>query len=58
MGGSNDGNTHASIDISTALGTGFLPFFSKQGGKFLQQSFGLRDAENASSINIVLGIQE
>jgi hypothetical protein len=22
------------------LGTGFLPFFSKQGGKFLQQSFG------------------
>jgi hypothetical protein len=41
MGGSNDGNAHAStIDISTDLGIGFLPFFCKQGGKLLQQSFG------------------
>jgi hypothetical protein len=28
----NDGSAHASIDISTNLGIGFLPFFSKQGG--------------------------
>jgi hypothetical protein len=34
MGGSDDGNTHASIDISTDLGIRFLPFFCKQGGKF------------------------
>jgi hypothetical protein len=40
MGGSKHGNTHASIDISTCLGIGFLLFFGKQGGKFLQQSFG------------------
>jgi hypothetical protein len=42
MGGSDDGNAHAStIDmLSTDLGTGFLLFFSKQGAKFLQQSFG------------------
>jgi hypothetical protein len=36
---SNDGNAYESIDMSTDLGTGFLPSFSKQGGKFLQQSF-------------------
>jgi hypothetical protein len=40
MGGADHGNTHLSIDTSTDLGMGFLPFFSKQGGKFLQQSFG------------------
>ncbi len=39
MGSSNYGNTHSSIDMSTDLGIGFLPFFSKQGGEFLQQSF-------------------
>ena len=39
MGSSNDGNTHSSIDISTDLGIGFLPFLSKQDGEFLQQSF-------------------
>jgi hypothetical protein len=40
--GSNDGNTHASIDMThTDLGIKFLPFSNKQGGRFLQQSFGL-----------------
>jgi hypothetical protein len=40
MGGSNDGNTRASIDTSTDIGTGFLPLFSQQGGKCFQHSFG------------------
>jgi hypothetical protein len=40
MGGSDDGNARSSIDTPTDLGTGFLPFFIKQGGKFLQRSFG------------------
>jgi hypothetical protein len=31
-GGSNNGNTHSSIDISTDLEIGFLPFFTKKGG--------------------------
>jgi hypothetical protein len=36
MGGSSDdGNAHVSNDMSADLGTGFLPFFSEQGGKFL-----------------------
>jgi hypothetical protein len=30
----------ASIDPSTDWGTGFLPFFSKQGRELLQRSFG------------------
>jgi hypothetical protein len=40
MGGSDNGNAHANVDVSTDLRTGFLPLFSKQGGKFLQRSFG------------------
>jgi hypothetical protein len=40
MGGFKDGKTHSSIDISTDSGTGFLPFFIKQGGKVLQQNVG------------------
>jgi hypothetical protein len=38
MGGSNeDGNTHASIDISTDLEVGFLPFLIKQAGSFFNK---------------------
>jgi hypothetical protein len=33
------GNAHASIDISTNLRVGFLPFLGKKGRQFLQQSF-------------------
>jgi hypothetical protein len=39
MGGSNycNDHMHMRIGISTDLGIGFLPFFSKQDGKFLEK---------------------
>jgi hypothetical protein len=39
MGCFDDDNAHANVDTSTDLGKGFLPFFSKQERKFVQQSF-------------------
>jgi hypothetical protein len=40
MGGSDNGNAHLSIDVSTDIRVGFLPLLGKQGGEFLQQSLG------------------
>jgi hypothetical protein len=47
--GSKDGKAHASIDASTDLATAFLPFFSKQGGKFLWQNFGFFAEDTCSA---------
>jgi hypothetical protein len=40
MGGSDNGNAHARIDISANFGVGFLPLLGKQSRQFLQQNFG------------------
>jgi hypothetical protein len=39
VGSSAYGNAHVSIDVSTKLQIGFLPFLGKKGRQFLQQSF-------------------
>jgi hypothetical protein len=45
MGGSNDGTLIRALTCLQTWGIGFLPFFSKQGGKLLQQSVGFSAEE-------------
>jgi hypothetical protein len=40
MGGSDNGDAHSSIEISTDFGVGFLSLLSKQGRECLQQNVG------------------